>query len=113
MICEGILHSDRYGAMLRALRRDHRGVTSVFYLDVSFAETVRRHARRPQSAAFSAADMRSWYVEHDVLGTEDEQVIDETSAFATTVARVRACLPPPAAAEVGAETWPEADRVGP
>src|SRR5688572_10270823 len=44
VVLEGILHSAKYGEMLAALRRAHRGHTCVFYLDVGFEETLRRHA---------------------------------------------------------------------
>lgn len=47
VILEGILFSGRYGDMIAAVRRAHRGRTFVYYLDVSLAETLRRHATRP------------------------------------------------------------------
>src|SRR5687768_15026518 len=49
-VLEGILFRDKYGAMLTALRAAHQGRTSVFYLDVSLDETLRRHTTRPQAA---------------------------------------------------------------
>lgn len=84
-IVEGILHSGRYAAMLQRLIAAHAGRTSVYYLDVSFAETLRRHATRPQAAEFTPEEMAGWYVEHDLLGVHGEQVIAETSPFDGTV----------------------------
>ena len=89
-VLEGIMHRERYGPMLTALRQAHRGRTSVFYLDVSLAETLRRHERRPQAGEFTAEDMRGWYVPRDLLGGDDEQVIRESSTVDETVARIAA-----------------------
>jgi predicted kinase len=49
VILDGILYADRYAPMLDALRRNHRGMSRFYYLDVPFEETVRRHAARPQA----------------------------------------------------------------
>lgn len=54
VILDGILDSRRYAAMLDALRRDHRGVSCWYYLDVPFEETMRRHATRPQAGRVRA-----------------------------------------------------------
>jgi hypothetical protein len=40
MVLEGILFSGKYGPIIAALRRTHRGATFVFYLDVSVEETL-------------------------------------------------------------------------
>ena len=84
-IVEGILHTGRYAAMLQRLITAHAGRTSVYYLDVSFAETLRRHATRPQAAEFTPEQMAGWYAEHDVLGVPGERVIGEASPFEGTV----------------------------
>lgn len=84
-IVEGILHTGRYAAVLQRLIAAHAGRTSVYYLDVSLAETLRRHATRPQAAEFTPEDMASWYVEHDLLGVPGERVIGETSPSDGTV----------------------------
>lgn len=94
VICEGILHSARYGPMLTELCRAHRGHTAVFYLDVSLPETLRRHAGRPKATEFTAADMHRWYVPRDLLGVPGEQVVAETTSLAQTVAQVAAHLRP-------------------
>src|SRR4051812_27312438 len=41
VVLEGILHTDRYAQALHTLITGHPGPTHVFYLDVSFDETVR------------------------------------------------------------------------
>lgn len=89
-VLEGILPRDRYGPMLTALRRAHRGRTHVFYLDVSLAETLRRHTTRPQVAEFTPADMGGWYTRLDLLGGDDERVVPESSTLEETIAVIAA-----------------------
>ncbi|QUQ64758.1 Shikimate kinase [Kutzneria sp. CA-103260] len=83
VVLEGILDAGRYGVMLRDLARDHGGV--FFYLDVSFEETVRRHATRPEVAEFSAARMRGWYRERDLLVDPAERIIPESTPLDVSV----------------------------
>lgn len=90
VIIEGILHAERYAAMLTDLARDHRGTTAVYYLDISYAESLRRHATRPQAAEFGPGHMRGWYRHRDLLGVPGERVIPETSTLEHTTARVLA-----------------------
>jgi predicted kinase len=85
VIVEGILHRARYHDALHGLIRDHAGPAFVYYLDIPFAETVRRHATRLLATEFTAADMRGWYHDHDVLGTPGEYVIDESSTLDESV----------------------------
>lgn len=94
VLCEGILYADLYGDMLRRLRHAHRGTTDVYYLDVPLAETLRRHAGRPQATEFTGADVRSWFRPHDVLGVPGEQVLDENVALDDVANRILDRLPP-------------------
>lgn len=88
VIVEGILHAERYGDMLAELAADHRGRTGVYYLDVSFDESVRRHATRPQASEFGPKHMREWYLERDLLGLAGEQLVPPTSSLQDTVGRI-------------------------
>ncbi|WP_322749732.1 MULTISPECIES: hypothetical protein [unclassified Frankia] len=49
-------------------------------------ETLRRHATGPQASEFSGEDMRGWYLPHDVLGVEGEQVLPDHFTLHRTVA---------------------------
>ncbi len=80
VILEGILHLERYQPMLDDLRTAHRGPTYAFYLDISFDETLRRHATRPQASEFTPDQMRDWYIHRDLLENPDEFVVDESSS---------------------------------
>lgn len=88
VILDGILDSRRYAAMLDALRRDHRGVSCWYYLDVPFEETMRRHATRPQAAEFGHDEMRRWYRELDLLPGGIEQIIPASNSLDDTVRQV-------------------------
>ncbi|MBM0231445.1 kinase [Micromonospora sp. STR1_7] len=90
VVLEGILHSSRYRAMLTALRDGHRGQSLFCYLDVSLAETLRRHLTRPQVSEFTAEDMSGWYAAHDVLGWSDELVLPETTRLDEAVEAIAA-----------------------
>jgi len=88
VIVEGILHTRGYRSMLRRLITDHPGPSHVFYLDVSFAETVRRHHSRAEPIPITADDMAGWYTELDVLNVGGEVVIGEESTLEQTVATI-------------------------
>ncbi|WP_238864672.1 kinase [Kitasatospora sp. A2-31] len=89
-VVEGILDAGRYGAMLADLVAGHRGRSFLYYLDIGFDETVRRHATRPLSAEVSAEQMAGWYRPLDLLPGGLEHVIGEDSTLDDTVARILA-----------------------
>ncbi|MGI5491153.1 AAA family ATPase [Microtetraspora malaysiensis] len=88
VLLEGILTASRYGPMLHALSRDHAGTNAFFYLDVSWPETVRRHATRPQRREFTPEEMRRWYRERDLLPDGCEAIISEESSLEATARHV-------------------------
>ena len=85
VILEGILAADRYATMLHDLIAGHAGPSYVYYMDISYEETIRRHAMRPQRDAFTAEDMRGWYRDSDPLGVPGEHIIGEASTFEQSV----------------------------
>jgi len=82
-VLEGILDAERYGEMLQRLSDTYSA--HFFYFDLSFEETVRRHATRPQSSEFSPEMMREWYRPADLLPFVQEQVFDESSSLQDVV----------------------------
>jgi len=78
VIVEGILDAGRYGDMVERLRDDHLGQSVFFYWDVSFAETVRRHATKPVADEYGEAEMRDWFRPNDLLPFVCESIIPET-----------------------------------
>lgn len=77
VILEGILSTKKYGDMLARLLADFAGNHYVYYFDVSFEETVRRHFTKPNFHEFGEAEMRAWWKEKDYLGVPGEVLIDE------------------------------------
>ena len=90
VVLDGILRASGYEDMLAALRRDHPGPSHFYYLDVSLPESLRRHETRQQRTEFSAADMRRWYLQRDLLTSVSERIIPETSTLATTTGTILA-----------------------
>ena len=66
VVVEGILYAENYGPMLRNLARDHRGVTSCYLYDLTFEETLRRHATKTD-ATFGEPEMRTWWHGHQPI----------------------------------------------
>jgi predicted kinase len=87
-IVEGILDRRRYGPMLADVIGRHRGPTFVYYLEVSFEETLRRHETRPQASDFTGAQMRDWYQPRDTLDLPGEVIIPERSTIEETIALI-------------------------
>ena len=93
VVLEGILDRRRYGEMIAGLQRDHVGETHLFYIDVSFEETLRRHATRPLAATVTGDQMRAWYQERDKLGLPGERIIPESSTQVETIELISAVFP--------------------
>ncbi|QUH16719.1 kinase [Lacticaseibacillus rhamnosus] len=91
VIVEGILSAARYGQMLKALMNT-ADQSLVYYFDLSFDETLRRHAHRPKAAAFGAEAMHRWFRPHDYLGVPNEHLIQADQSQDTVVSRILADL---------------------
>ena len=85
VVLEGILTSEKYGPMIGRLIARADGAR-VFYLDVSFKETLRRHATKPTADAYGEPELRSWWRERDLLGVANETLVEEASTLEQTVA---------------------------
>lgn len=92
VVLEGILHRQRYHDLLARLAREHRGVTLAYYFDISWEETLRRHAGRPQSTEFSPDEMQRWYCPRDLLGWPEERLVPESATLTETTERILAEL---------------------
>jgi adenylate kinase family enzyme len=88
VILEGILYFPRYGDMLKRLVSkcpNHY----VFYFDISFDETLRRHVTKPNAHEFGEKEMREWYTPNQTTGFKGEQIILEASSEADTIAFIQ------------------------
>lgn len=78
VILEGILSCEKYGAMLQLLLDNFEGEKEVYYFDIPFEETLRRHAGKTNALEFGEEQMKEWWRDRDYLGVENEYVINET-----------------------------------
>jgi hypothetical protein len=88
VILEGILYTPHYGEMVRQLIADHAGQTGVYYFQVPFDETLRRHATKPLANVVTPEQLRNWYHPCDLLGVPGEQIIDGTSTLDDSANRI-------------------------
>jgi predicted kinase len=87
-VLEGILYLAHYGEMLAGLLADHAGRTHCYYLDVSFEETLARHATKPIADEVTEHQLREWYRPLNLLPGGVERVVPATSPLDGTVDRV-------------------------
>lgn len=92
VIVEGILNAGVYGAMLRRLVAEHRGLTRCFAYNLTFDETVERHGTKPNAHEFGPEMMRQWYRPLDLVDGLAEDVIPSDEAQADTIERVAAAM---------------------
>ncbi|MFE2374625.1 M15 family metallopeptidase [Streptomyces sp. NPDC059398] len=91
VVLEGILYADRYSHMITSLVRDHRGVSSCYYLDVPLETTLARHASKADAAYLEQvtdSHLASWYRELDLLPDGLETVLPADSTLQDTIARI-------------------------
>ncbi len=88
-IVEGILKAKGYREIFAAVFEEHSRNNHVYYFDISFEETLRRHRTRTTAGLFTDEEMRSWYKPHDVLGYDFEQIIGQDRTLEETVQWIR------------------------
>lgn len=87
VIVEGILDARRYGAMLERLAAAARA--ALFYsFDLTFEETLLRHAGRPQSATIPESQMALWFHGWQPLSFVGETRIESNWTVEDTVDRI-------------------------
>lgn len=74
-IVEGILAEKRYGAMLNDLIQFYDQKVYVYYFDLTFEETVRRHNTRSKKVDFGEDSLLAWWNPDDVLGVKGETLL--------------------------------------
>lgn len=77
VILEGILSARRYGALIKELLNKYPQ-HYVYYFDIPFVETLKRHATKSNASEFGEKEMREWYKPKDFLGHVREEIIDES-----------------------------------
>ena len=87
VILEGILSVKSYADVLESIFSEHPTENYLFYFDVSFKETVRRHHTKPRKKkeGFGEADMKEWYPAAHRSNHKFERIIPEEYSIEETV----------------------------
>lgn len=91
VLVEGIYSREKYQDFLDFLMKLFPQKKLVYYFDLSFEETVKRHQTRMQRDYFSEETMRKWWLERDLLfpkGSSEERLIKEGLTIAETVDQI-------------------------
>lgn len=88
VIIEGILNTHIYYEMFKRVAEEVR--SHIYYLDVSFEETLRRHEtkREDLKQAFGENEMKDWYLEKDLLSLPGEIIIPEDSSLDKSLSKM-------------------------
>lgn len=88
VVLDGIFDMVNYGKLLHELAGRESCVLCLYWFDVPFEETLRRHGMKPIADAFGEIEMREWWRENDPSGLEGEQLIPAYLSAAETVDRI-------------------------
>lgn len=77
VILEGILSKKLYGETMKELIKRYGHDAYVFYMDVSFEETLQRHDTKPNRHEYGSEKMKEWWLEKDYLDLPFEYIIPE------------------------------------
>jgi adenylate kinase family enzyme len=77
VIVEGIFRKKKYGEMLSKLLNEFNGDAFIYYFDVSFNETLRRHSFKPHRDEYGEAEMRDWWQDEDYMNVHGEKFITD------------------------------------
>lgn len=77
VVLEGILYFPRYGEMLKRLVAKCPN-NYIFYFDVSFEETLRRHSTKDIADSVGEVELKSWYKPNERTGFEAEVIIPQS-----------------------------------
>jgi predicted kinase len=92
VVLEGILSEKLYGTMLNNLITEYNDNAYVFYMDISFNETLRRHDTKPNKHEFGEGKMKEWWLEKDYINLPNEYIIPEKYDVDATVEYILAFI---------------------
>jgi adenylate kinase family enzyme len=89
VIVEGILQPDKYMPIFEKIWNEHPDENYMFYFDIPFEETLRRHNTRLKSQDFGEDDMKEWYELARRSHLDWEVIIPHESSIEETVAEIQ------------------------
>jgi adenylate kinase family enzyme len=87
VILDGILYFPRYGKMLQKLVRACPD-NYIYYFNVSFEETLKRHKTKPVAQAYGKKEMLDWYNHMDTTDFKNEIIVPESASLESTVRHI-------------------------
>jgi adenylate kinase family enzyme len=88
VILEGFMGMGKYGSYFDELLAQHPDNNYFFYFDVSFEESLRRHAGRSKDASLTEAKMRELYKRSGPFGYPGEVIIGQDCSAEQACARI-------------------------
>ncbi|MGB4768215.1 MAG: kinase [Candidatus Saccharimonas sp.] len=88
VILEGILAKKFYGGMIDELVKEFGNHVLLYHFDLTFEETLRRHATKPNSHDFGEKEMREWWNDNDGLGFSSEYVFHANDSEDDVLAKI-------------------------
>ncbi len=89
VILEGILNTKTHQSMVGGLFKIHPTENYIFYLEVSFEESLRRHNMRPERVDFGEREMKEWRDYTSPMGLSNEVMIPETSSLEESIKTIQ------------------------
>lgn len=89
VILEGILTVKSYGEILDRIFEQHPHENYIFYFDISFEETLKRHNTRESKNLFGEKDMREWYPAAHKSNHKYEHIIPERFSRKQTIEYIK------------------------
>jgi predicted ABC-type ATPase len=89
VILEGILSARSYCDVLDRIIDAHNGSNYMFYFNISFEETVKRHQTRKHISDFDINEMRKWYEAAHRSNHNLERLIPEDFSMLETVKHIQ------------------------
>ena len=90
VILEGILYSDIYKRLFETAVYVYKKEIYAYYYDISFEETLTRHATKSNKFSFGETQMRRWWREKDFIGFIKENRITSDYSIEKAVEKIYA-----------------------
>ena len=84
-IVEGNFSNSAYQTMFDELFKQHPSNNFMYYYNISFKESLRRHNTRDKKHAFGTDEMKKWYFETSAYGHSFEKIIPEEYSMNQTI----------------------------
>lgn len=85
VILEGILNATWYKELFSLALELYKGDIYAYYYDIPFDETLRRHKTKPNFNDFGEYEMRSWWMDKDMIKIIPETILTAEISIEKTV----------------------------